>query len=238
MDLKLRYRSSVLGILWSLIEPLLMLTILFIVFSSILKTDIPNFPIFLLLGIILFQLYSRTTAMGMESILSKAGIVSTVSTPRIVFPVSSSLTAFYMMLVEFIVFFGFLIVFQYIPSPTILFLPIVVLLVYILGLGLAISLSVLNIRYRDMRSVWTIILQASFFLTPIFYKLDFLPEIIRQFIQFSPLAQLVEMAHIVVLENKLPDPFWFAYTVLSVVSIFLISLLVYTKLNKNLVEQL
>ena len=143
-----------------------------------------------------------------------------------------------MMLFEFIVFFGFLIVFQYMPPITILFLPIIVLLVYVLSLGIAISFSVLNVRYRDIRSIWTIILQASFFLTPIFYKLDFLPEIIRQFIQFSPLVQLVEMAHIVVLENKLPDPFWFTYTVLSVVSIFVIGLLLYKKFNQNLVAQL
>lgn len=238
MDLKLRYRSSVLGIFWSLVEPLLILAILFVVFSSILKTDIPNFQIFLLLGIILFQLYSRTTIMGMESILSKAGIVSTISTPRIIFPVSSSLTAFYMMLVEFAVFFGFMVVFQYMPPTSILFLPIIVLLVYVLSLGIAIPFSVLNVRFRDMRSIWTIVLQASFFLTPIFYKLDFLPEVIRQFIQFSPLTQLVEMAHLTVLENKLPDPFWFTYTVLSVISIFVIGILLYKKFNKNLVEQL
>ena len=238
MDLKLRYRSSVLGIFWSLMEPLLILAILFVVFSSILKTDIPNFPIFLLLGIILFQLYSRTTTMGMESILNRAGVVSNVSIPRIIFPISSSLTASYMMLIEFIVFFGFMVVFQYMPSQTILFLPIIVLLVYVLGLGLAIPFSVLNVRYRDIRSIWTIVIQASFFLTPIFYKLDFLPDLIRQFIQFSPLAQLVEMAHLVVLDNKLPDPFWFTYTVLSVTSIFVIGVLLYKKFNKNLVERI
>jgi lipopolysaccharide transport system permease protein len=174
----------------------------------------------------------------MESILGRAGIVATVNVPRIVYPISASLTASYMMLVEFTVFFGFLVAFQYLPPLTILFLPIIVLLVYFLSLGLGIAFSVINVRYRDIRSIWTIVLQASFFLTPIFYKLDFLPDIIRQFIQFSPLAQLVEMSHQVVLENKLPDPFWFTYSVLSTASIFGISLFLYKKFNKNLVEHI
>lgn len=238
IDLKLRYRSSVLGILWSFLEPLLILAILMVVFSSILKTDVPNFPIFLLLGIIFFHMYTRATSMGVESILSRGGIVSSINVPHIIFPVSSSLTALIMMGFEFIIFFVFLIGFQFIPSPTILVLPFLVLLVFILSLGLAIPLSVLNIHYRDVRSIWTIVVQATFFLTPIFYKLEFLPEIIRQYIQFSPLVQIVEMTHQVVLENKLPDPFWLSYTVIVVVSVFIVGLLIYKKFDKDIIEKL
>lgn len=238
LDLKLRYRSSILGILWSFIEPLLMLTILWIVFSSILKNDILNFPIFLLLGIILFQLYSRVTAMGMESILMRQGIVSSISIPKMVFPIAASLTAFYMMCFEFIVFFVFLGVFQYLPPVTILFLPVVIFLVFILSLGIAIPFSVLNVHYRDVRSIWTIILQGTFFMTPIFYELENLPQEIKQVLQFSPLVQLVEMSHLVVLENKLPDPFWLSYTIISVIVIFFVGLLIYKKFSKNIVEKL
>lgn len=238
IDLKLRYRSSVLGILWSFIEPLLMLTILLLVFSSILKTNVPNFPIFLLLGIIFYQMYSRATSMGIESLLSRGGIISSINVPHIIFPISSSFTALIMMAFEFTIFFAFLVVFQFIPSITILVLPFLVLLVFILSLGLAIPLSVVNVHYRDIRSIWTIILQATFFLTPIFYKLDFLPEIIRQYIQFSPLVQIVEMTHQVVLENKLPDPFWLSYTVIAVISVFIIGLLIHKKFDKDIVEKL
>lgn len=238
LDLKLRYRSSILGIFWSFLEPLLILTILFIVFSSILKNDIVNFPIFLLLGIILFQLYSRVTAMGMESILIRSGVVSSVNIPKVIFPIAASLTALYMMIFEFVVFFMFMVFFQYLPPLTILFLPVVIFLVFVLSLGIAIPFSVLNVHYRDIRSIWTIILQATFFMTPIFYKLEFLPQEIKQFLQYSPLVQLVEMSHLVVLENRLPDPFWLFYTVVSVVVIFLAGLLIYKKFSKNVVERL
>lgn len=237
-DLKLRYRSSVLGILWTFLEPLLILTILFVVFSSILKNDIPNFPIFLLLGIIFFQTFSRSTGMGIDSILGRAGVVSSINISRIIFPLASSITSLYMMAFEFLILFGFMIAFQFTPTLTILFLPVLLILLFILGLGLAIPLSVLNVHYRDVRSIWTIVLQAAFFLTPIFYKLDFLPEPIRQVVQFSPLAQIVKMSHEVVLENKLPDPAWFLYTVFSIFAIFMIGILVYKKYKVNLVERL
>jgi len=131
-----------------------------------------------------------------------------------------------------------MIAFQFTPTLTILFLPVLLILLFFLGLGLAIPLSVLNVHYRDVRSIWTIVLQGSFFLTPIFYKLEFLPEPIRNIVQFSPLAQLVKMSHEVVLENKLPDPTWFLYTVFSVFAIFMIGILVYKKYKVNLVERL
>ena len=186
----------------------------------------------------MFQLYSRATTSGMESILIRQGIISSVSIPKIVFPIAASLTALYMMSFEFVIFFVFMGFFQYIPPLTILFLPIVIFLVFVLSLGIAIPFSVLNVHYRDIRSIWTIILQATFFMTPIFYKLEFLPQEISQFLQYSPLVQLVEMSHLVALENKLPDPFWLLYTLVSVTTIFLVGLLIYKKFSKNIVEKL
>lgn len=236
-DLKLRYRSSVLGALWTFLEPLLILLILFVVFSSLLKNNISDYPLFLLLGITIFQFFSRSTSMAMESTLQKAGIISSIKISKIIFPVSASLTALYMFGFEFLILFVFMGVYGFVPPPTIFFLPVILFLLFVFCLGLAIPFSVLNVHFRDFRSIWTIALQALFFLTPVFYKLDFLPAPIRYVMQYSPLAQIMTMAREVALENKLPDASWFSYVVFSVFITFALGLLVFNRYKINLVEK-
>lgn len=236
-DLKLRYKSSILGAMWSFLEPLLILAILFIVFSSILKSSVQNYPIFLLTGIITFQMFSRATSMGSESILAKGGILSSVRIPTVAFPISSTLTALYMMGFEFMILSVFMIVYHFMPPITILFLPILLVLLFVLGLALAIPFSVLNVHYRDLRSIWAIILQAAFFLTPVVYKLDFLPKDIQMVLQYSPLVQLVNMIRGVTLEGNMPDMNWFLYTVAIILSILTVGMLIFKRYKANLVEK-
>ena len=115
-DLVIRYKGSVLGILWSLIEPLLMLVILYVIFTHIFKSDIENYALYLLLGIIMWSFFSRSTTMGINSILNRAGIVKQVYFPREILPISSCITAFIMLGIEFGVFFAFVAAFQFVPS--------------------------------------------------------------------------------------------------------------------------
>jgi lipopolysaccharide transport system permease protein len=183
-------------------------------------------------------MFSRSTTISAESILNRAGIVSSIRIPKNIFPISATLTAFYMMCLEFIVLAVFMAGLKFVPPTTIVFFPVLILLLFILCLGISIPLSILNIHYRDVRSIWTIIIQAAFFLTPIFYKLEFLPENIRNIIQFSPLTQIVNMSHQVILENKLPDLYWFLYLVISISAIFLIGMVIYKKYELNVVERL
>ena len=237
-DLKVQYKSSILGIFWSFLEPLFILLVLFVVFSTILKQDIPNYPIFLLLGIIQFRMFSRGTITGIESLLARTGVISSIKISKGIFPFSANLTSFYMMCLEFVILFIFMVVLGFVPPITIIFLPILLVILFSLSFGLSLPLSVLNVHYRDIRSIWTIVVQAAFFLTPIFYKLEFLPEQVQQVVQFSPLTQIVVMSHQVVLENQLPDPFWFSYLVFSVLAIFLVGLYIHKKFSVNLVEKL
>ena len=236
-DLKLRYRSSVLGIIWNFLEPLLILTILFFVFSNILKTDIENYPLFLLIGIITFQMFSRTTSMGLDSVLIRAGMISSIKLPVIIFPIASTLTSFYMVIFEFIILAIFMIIFQFIPPMTIVILPALLGLLILLGLGISIPLSVLNIHYRDLRSIWTIVLQAAFFLNPVIYTLDILPESISNILQYSPLAQLITMIRDVTLYGQIPNVFWLSYVVGAISCILVLGLVIFKHYRTNLVER-
>jgi len=233
MDLKLRYRNSILGIGWSFLEPLLILSILNLVFSTILKNNIENFPIFLILSLAMYNMFTRSTAMSLESMLAKAGIIKSVYLKKEVFAISSNLTAFFMMLIEFSIVIVFIIIFQFTPTITVVFIPIFVLLLAVFSLGISLPLSALNVRFRDVRVIWTVLLQALFFLTPIFYKIDFLPSPISDFVRLNPLALLMEMAHDALLFDTWPSSSDLIYVVLTSFLALVVGWLIFRKLDKR-----
>ena len=204
MDLKLRYRNSLLGVGWSFLEPLLILTILNVVFGTILKNNIENFPIFLILGLTMFNMFTRGTTMSIESILGRSPIIKSAYLKREIFPLSSNITAFLMMCIEFSIVIAFLIFFRFVPTYTVLIIPYFLIILFIFTLGMSLPLSILNVRFRDVRIIWTVITQALFFLTPIFYKIDFLPKQIAELVRLNPMALLIEMSHNALLYGKLP----------------------------------
>ena len=204
-DLKNRYTNSILGFFWTFLEPLLMLSVLYIVFTNLFKSQIENFPLYILLGIILWNMFSRGTGTGLGSILSRGGVLTQIYFPREIPSISASLTSFLMLCFELIVFGIFMAAFRFVPPITIIFLPFVLLIEFILVLGISLPLSVLNVKFRDVQFIWTVILQAGFFLTPIFYKSDILPQKFQEILYFSPMVQIVEMAHSVVLFGRFPS---------------------------------
>jgi lipopolysaccharide transport system permease protein len=232
MDLKLRYRQSILGIGWSFLEPLLLLSILNLVFSTILKSPVENFPIFLILNLTLYNFFSRGTSISTESILGRAGIIKSVYIKKEVFPISANITAFLMMFIEFTIVVIFFIVFQVVPPITILYLPLIVVLLAVFTLGISLPLSILNVRFRDVRVIWTVILQAMFFLTPIFYKIDFLPHPISDVARLNPVALLIEIGHNLALFGMMPNFVDLVYVIIVSFATLLIGWIIFRKLDR------
>jgi len=233
MDLKLRYRNSILGVAWSFLEPLLILSILNLVFSTILVNNIENFPIFLILSLTMFNMFTRSTSMSAESMLGKVGIIKSVYVKREVFPLAANLTAFFMMLIEFIIVVVFIIIFQFSSSGTVIFLPLFIILLLIFSLGISLPLSALNVRFRDVRIIWTVLMQALFFLTPIFYKIDFLPKPISEIVKLNPLALLMEMAHDALLFDTSPSFNDLIYVSSTSFAVLIVGWLIFRKLDKR-----
>jgi lipopolysaccharide transport system permease protein len=237
-DLRIRYRNSALGFFWTFLEPLLMLTVLYIVFTNLFKSQIDHFPLYILLGIIVWNMFSRGTSMSLSSLLTRSSILTQVYLPREIPPISSAITAFMMLCFELIVFGIFMVVFQFTPTNTMLFLPVILLLEFILILGLSFPLSVLNVRYRDIQFIWGVVLQIGFFLTPIFYKSDILPKSVSQILAFSPMVQIINMAHDVVLANKLPDLWSLEITIVTTLAVFGIGYAIFRKMQVRIMEEL
>lgn len=236
IDLKLRYRHSLLGVGWSFLEPLLILSILNIVFSTILKNNIEHFPIFLILSLTMFNMFTRGSSMSIESILGRSPIIKSAYLRREIFPIASNITALIMMCVEFLIVIAFIIFFRFIPTTTAFIIPYFLLLLFVFTLGISLPFSILNVRFRDVRIIWTVITQALFFLTPIFYKIDFLPSPISDLIRLNPLALLIEMSHNALLYDKLPTITDLVYTTTVSFLTLIVGWAIFRKLNHTIDE--
>ncbi|MCC7576943.1 MAG: ABC transporter permease [Methanomethylovorans sp.] len=190
-EFKLRYKNSVLGYIWSLLEPLLMLTVLYYVFSHIMKMQIENYQLFLLLGIIIWNFLSRATTIGMNCIVGKPSMIKKIYFPRDIFVISSCITALLMSVFESLVFVLFMIYFKVSLSVYILQAPIILICLFILSLGLSLALAALNVLYRDVQFIWAVLLQAGYFATPILYTLEVFPADLRSLVLLNPFARVI-----------------------------------------------
>ena len=237
-DLKIRYRNSILGVLWSFIEPLLLLAVLFVVFSTMFKFEIPNFPIYLLLGIVCYRFFQNGTTLALNSLTNRSTTLTQIYFPRSIPGLSAGITSAIMLVCELAVLGIFMVSFQFIPPITILLLPLVLALELLLVFGIALPLSVLNVKFKDTEFMWGVVLSAGFFLTPIFYQFDMLPEMIRNVLQFSPMVQIVTMAHHVVLYGTLPSVNTILYAVGSISVITVIGYLIFRKYQARIAEDM
>ena len=235
-DLKIRYRNSVLGVFWSLVEPLLMMGVLFVVFSSMFKFEIPNFPIYLLLGIVCYNFFKNGTTFALNSLTNRSVLMTQIYFPRSVPAISSGITASIMLIIELIVLAFFIVIFQFAPPITILLLPLILALLFVLVIGISLPLSVLNVKYKDTEFIWLVVVYAGFFLTPIFYQFDMMPAQVQNVLQFSPMVQIVTMAHHVVLYGILPSVNSILYAVGSISVITTVGYLIFRKYQAKIVE--
>ena len=203
-DLKIRYRRSFLGYLWSVLNPLMMMVILTIVFSTMFRFDISNYPVYLLAGQLIFNFYAEATSMAMGSILGGAALIKKVYLPKYIFPLSRVLSCFTTMLLSmfalFIVMFAMDVSFQ----RTLLFLPIVLLYVLIFCIGMGLLLSVAVVFFRDVQYLYSIFLTAFNYLTPIFYPESLLPEWLRNLLVFNPLYNFIKVFRSIAIYGQWP----------------------------------
>ena len=237
-DLKIRYKNSVLGVFWSVLEPLLMLSVLFFVFSTMFKFEIENFPIYLLSGIITYNFFKNGTSIALSSLTNRSALITQIYFPRSIPAISSCMTASIMLIVEVAILGIFMVALEFTPSFTIIYLIPIYLLAFVFVIGVSLGLSVLNVKFKDVEFIWGIILHAGFFLTPIFYRFDFMPESVQNILQLSPMVQIVEMVHHVAIYGTLPSLNSILYASVSIFSILVIGYLIFRKYQIKVVEEM
>jgi len=237
-ELKNKYRNSVLGFFWSILEPLILLSVLYVIFSSIFKIDIPYFAIYLLLGLITWNFISKTTTSSLNSISEKRNILSNVYFQRAIPALSSNIAGLIILGLEFIIFSFFLIGLGPNPTLTIILAPFAIFLIFIITLGISLPLSVLGVRYNDIKFIWNIVITVGFFVHPIIYSLEMLPENVRNVVSLLPTVQLLDILHQTIIFNTIPPISNFLYATISSFAILGFGYLIYRFLEKGIGEKL
>jgi len=203
-DFTTRYRRSVLGILWSLLNPLLTMLVLTLVFSTIFRFDIPNFPVYLLSGQLIFSFFSESTTLAMGSIIGGAGIIKKVYVPKYIFPVSRVLSSMVNLFFSFIAFLFVVFVTRAPLHWTIILVPIPILYTLVFSFGVALLLSSLAVFFRDLTYIYGIMITLLTFLTPLFYPVSMLPDQVFYLIHLNPLFHYVTYFRALAIDGVLP----------------------------------
>lgn len=175
-DLKVRYKNSVLGVLWSLLNPLLMTVVFTVVFTLMVPSDIEDFPVFFMCGFLPWSFFATSVMGATGSIVNNAHLIKKVYFPREILPLAQVLANLVNFLLALIVLFGMIFVFQVRLTTAVLMLPLIIFVQFMFIMGMALFLSTANVFYRDTQHIMEVLLQAWFFVTPIFYPITILPE--------------------------------------------------------------
>ncbi len=196
-DFKLRYQGSVLGYAWSLLKPLLMFGILYVVFVKFIRLggDIPNFPIYLLFGIVTWNFFSEITTLGLMSVVGRGDLIRKIRIPRWIIILSSSITGLINLGLNLMVVLVFVLFANIDLLKTSIYVPFYLLEIYIFALGVSLILSAAYVKYRDISYIWEVLMQAGFYLTPILYPLSLIAnENIQKLVLINPIAQAMQDA--------------------------------------------
>jgi ABC-2 type transport system permease protein len=203
-DFKLRYQGSTLGYVWSLLRPLLLFIILYLVFAKLLKTGnaIPHYAVYLLLGIVLWNYFLEVSSGGLSSIVGRGELLRKINFPKYVIIFAGSFSALINLFLNFVVIGIFMAVGHVIPTwHALLLIPLIAEL-FIVSMATAFILSALFVKFRDLSYIWEVIIQAGFYATPILYPLTRVPHRYAKYLILNPLAQIFQDARYVLVTKK------------------------------------
>jgi ABC-2 type transport system permease protein len=202
-EFKRVYFGTVLGYLWSLIRPLMLFGVLLFVFTQVFRIgsdQVEHYPVFLLLGIVLFTFFQESTTNAVTSVVSQEGVVRKTQFPRLVIPISTVLTGVFNLGLNLMIVAVFLFAFGVDPTWTWLLFPLPLALLFVFTAAISMALSVLYVRFRDVAIIWTVVAQVLFYATPILYPVNFKPEgDYEQLLMVNPLTVIFEQVRIWVL---------------------------------------
>lgn len=187
-DLRTRYKGSALGFLWTFVNPLLQLVVFSAIFSTILRMNVDKYPMFLFVALLPWLFFANSTQSGTGLIMAHSNLVKKVYFPRIILPLATTTAGMINMILSFLVAFVALLIFKMPMNSSLLALPLVMLVQFIFTLGFVFILSALNVYLRDIEHLWSNLVMAWFYLTPIVYPLDMVPAKFMNYFFVNPMT--------------------------------------------------
>jgi ABC-type polysaccharide/polyol phosphate export permease len=238
-DFKLRYNNSVLGYLWSLLNPLLMFAVLYIVFSIFMRFEgVIHYQLYLLLGIILWTYFSEATNNGMQSLQFKSSLISKINFPKWIIIVSSNITSMLTLFLNLIIFTLFFIFSGVKVAWTMPLFLFYLLVLIIFTFSVSLILSAFYLKFRDLMHIWGVILQIGFWMTPIIYPIAMIPENVKQILFLNPMARIIIDSRAVLIYDSIPTLRHNLITVAIVIVFLIIGLLVFKMRSTKFAEEI
>ena len=234
-DLKVKYRRSFLGYLWSILNPLLMMAILTVVFSRMFRFEIANYPVYLLAGQLIYTFFVEATTVSMQSVLSGASLIKKVYLPKLIFPLSKTLSG--------LVNFGFSLVALFIVvlatgtgfHITLVLLPLFLVYVFVFTMGVSLLVSTLVVFFRDTQYLYGIFLTALNYLTPIFYPVSMLPKWLQELMIVNPMYNYITMFRKIILYGQWPTLWEHGVCIAFSIGTLLLGYYVFKKKEKDFI---
>lgn len=237
-DLRTRYKGSILGFLWTFINPLLQLIVYSIVFSTIMRVDVENYPMFLFVTLLPWIFFQTSMQVGAGSIIANKDLVKKIYFPRGVIPIAVVSSGLMNLLFGFVVVIPCLFIFKIYLNFSVIALPLVILVEYIITLGIAILFSALNVYFRDLEHILGIVTMAWTYLTPIFFPVEMVPKGYLTLFFLNPMTPIINSYRDILYYGRFPD---FEILILSAMIgmlILIFSYNVFKKLERNFAEEI
>ena len=249
-DFKLRYKGSALGYVWTLLRPLALFAILYIVFVHFLKvgSSTPHFAVYLLMGVVLWNYFTEVTNNGLSAIVGKGDLLRKIAFPRYAVVVAGSLSALINLAINLVVVSIFIVINGVHIQVEALWIFPLILELFVFGLGIAFLLSALFVRFRDINYIWEVVLQAGFYATPILYPITLVigvSPLLAKLMLLNPVAQIVQdvratvvTTDTVTLASLLHNPFASLIPVVFVLIVTVLSMLYFKKRSPGFAEEI
>lgn len=237
-DFKAKYKRSVLGVLWSLLNPVLTMLVQYVVFSSLFKSDIPNFALYLIIGIVCYSFFNESVTMSLTSITGNAGLITKVYMPKYIYPFSRTISSGVNLLLSLIPLFGMMLLTRTPLRPAVLLLPFGLACLFMLSLGMGMLLATLMVFFRDTQFLWGVASMLWMYLTPIMYPENIIPAQYMTLYKCNPLYHIIRFMRIVLMDGVSPEPKAYALCLIASVAPLAVGALAFWKKQDSFVMNL
>lgn len=202
-DVKIKYKHSMLGVLWTILNPLLMMIVLTIVFSNLFRFDIENFPLYILSGQVIYNFFNDATTSAMSAIIGNAALIKKVYVPKYMFVLSRVFSSVINMMASFLALIIVMLVTRAELHWTILLSFVPILLVTIMALGIGLVLATITVKFRDVMHLYSVLMMVVMYLTPVIYPMSILTDRLYKFVMGNPLTLVIVMFRDLMLNNTI-----------------------------------
>lgn len=228
-SIKTRYKRSVLGVFWTLLNPLLNAFVLTIALSQLFRFELVNYPVYLLVGLLFWNFFAQTTQLAMHTLVWGSNILKRIYVPRTIFSLSVLGNGLVNFLLGTIPLMVIMLVMQHPIRPSVLLLPLALLLLVLFTLGFALLVSTMAVFFVDMVDLMGVILSALFYLLPIIYPITIIPEKIQFYFRLNPLNLMLEIFQSALYFGTMPSPRVLAGAAIVSISLFIVGWWAFTK---------